>query len=82
MEFIAEHSVNEQILTRMIQYRQELKEEIKELITNNIFKITPELKEKMKYHYEFHDIIEKKELVNKLEENMPIKNIKIKNKKI
>lgn len=82
MAFISEHPVKNQILKRMIQYRQELKEEIKELISNNTFKITPELKEEMKYHYEFHEIIAKKELVNKLEENMPVKNIKSKTKKI
>lgn len=73
LEFISKHTVKDNFFKIMVQHKGSLHNEIYALLTKKYFSITEQVIETLKYSPEFNEIIEKRELLFKLEEKFPEK---------
>lgn len=73
LKYISKSKVKEKFLQRMLQYKNEMLEYIKELITDYEFVFTEEMKNNMRYNKEIKDLLYKKNFVYQLEKKLPTK---------
>lgn len=82
LDYILKNEVKEKFFKRVVQYRYEMEDKIKELIIDDKFILTKEIEETLKWNSNISNVINKKKFLNKLTKKLPIKGNSIKIKKI